>query len=486
MNGFATAVLLAIVVIPLVAGLAIRPMARRNRARVIGAIAAGLGLVLAIAAAWSVYGGHAGDLWRDRAAHPWLAIDEFSAALLVLEAVASLAILVAAPSGALDARMASAVLLVEATTQLAFCAVDDWLLVSAWTAALVPCWLEIRRVEGSEGRVARRVFALYMFGSSVAFAAGVVWLTAVASRAGIDAPMSMPALAAAGLSTDAALPAIALLSIAVVLRAGLVPLHSWLPALSEIVHPLVLLPILVPQLGAYLLVRLIIAPFPGALESFVPSIADLALITAVYGALLGLTQRYLRRIVACLVMSQSAVVFVGLECDNVEGVAGGMMLWLAAGLATTGFVLTVVAVLSRIGPRKLDRFTGLVARAPLLTALFLVLGLASVSLPGTLGFAGEDMLVHGVLETFPSAGIAIFVAGAANGYNVLRAFTFLFLGPAPSDLPHVGPLLRHERWVLVAIVAMLVIGGLAPGPVVALRSEAARELVQDRPGAPTH
>jgi NADH-quinone oxidoreductase subunit M len=225
-------------------------------------------------------------------------------------------------------------------------------------------------------------------------------------------------------------------------------------------------------------VRLVLLPFPGVLHGVTPSVADLALFTAVYGAFLGLAQRDLRRAVGCLVMSQSALVFVGLECDNVEGVAGGLVLWITIGTAMTGLVLAVAAVHARVGPRKLDRFTGLAARAPWLAALFLILGLANVWLPGTIGFVGEDLLVHGVLAAFPGVGIAIILASALNGFNVLRAFTYVFLGPSPSDLPAVGQLLPRERLALVGIVVLLVLPGILPGPFVALRASAAEDIVR--------
>jgi hypothetical protein len=92
----------------------------------------------------------------------------------------------------------------------------------------------------------------------------------------------------------------------------------------------------------------------------------------------------------------------------------------------------------------------------------------------------EDLLVHGVLETFPGVGLAIIVASALNGFNVLRAFTFVFLGPPPAGLPAVGALVPRERLVLVGIVVVLALGGLVPGPIVALRGPAAAAIVAGR------
>jgi NADH-quinone oxidoreductase subunit M len=477
------------VLLPLVGGLSVARLDHRDRARAWSVATALATLLVAMTAARRAYrgvehglvvdplsfGGSGGEL-------SLLGIDGLSAALIVFDAVVTLAILIAAPRGQLDARAAASILGTEAMTILAFCALDTWLLLLAWTASLVPGFLELRRAaRPADARATSRIFAVYLFGSAVGLAVGVGLLTHLATGAGVATPMHMPALAKADLRASGVV--ILALAIPVLMRAGLVPFHSWIPAVFERVPPLVLLPTLLSQLGAYVLVRLVLLPFPGVLHASTPSVADAALVTAVYGAFLGLAQRDLRRAIGCLVMSQSALVFVGLECDNVEGVAGGLVLWITIGTAMTGLVLAVAAVHARVGPRKLDRFTGLAARAPWLAALFLILGLANVWLPGTLGFVGEDLLVHGVLATFPGVGIAIIVASAVNGFNVLRAFTYVFLGPAPPDLPAVGQLLPRERLALVGIVVLLVLPGLVPGPIVALRGQAAVNIVR-RPQAP--
>jgi NADH-quinone oxidoreductase subunit M len=485
-NAFELPLLLAIVLVPLVGAWPVRRFTHRDRARGLALIAAGITLALACAAAYAVYEIPTHDWIADPAGFAVLggpqhvlAIDGLSAILVVFTSLATFAILLAAPRGQLDPRAASAILSTQAATVLAFCALDTWLLLIGWCASLVPGFFEVRRAAApGEVRFASRLYVLYLFGSAVLLAVGLALSIPLALAAGVEAPMHLPALAVAELPRAGALPVVGTLAIAVLLRAGLVPFHSWVPALCERVPPLVLLPVLLSQLGAYAFVRLVVAPFPGAMHATTPSVADLALITAVYGAFLGLAQTQLRRVVGCLVMSQSALVFVGLECDNVEGVAGGLVLWLTVGIAMTGFILAVASIHSRLGPRRLDRLSGLASRAPFLAALFLVLGLANVWLPGTLGFVGEDLLVHGVLATFPGVGIAIIVASAINGFTVLRAFTYVFLGPAPQDLPAVGQLLPRERLVLVGIVALLALGGMLPGPIVALRGPAAARIVQ--------
>jgi len=485
-NAFDLPLCSAAIAVPLLGALAIRGIVHRDHARAWSVVIAIAALAVAVAAAIPVYTAPEhpffADPWQlavSGLARPMLGIDGLSAALVVFVALVTLITLIAAPRGVLDARAASALLLGESMTLLAFCALDGWLLVLGWTASLIPGFTEIRRnAQPKDVRPASRIYAMYLFSSAVLLGIAMALLARFGAAAGLEAPLDLPALATSVLPRAGAWTIIVLLAVAILLREGIVPFHSWVPALFERVPPLVLVPTVVPQLGAYLLVRVAIPAFPGMIHAALPSVADLALFTAIYGAFVGLAQRDLHRAVGSLVMSQSALVFVGLECDNVEGVAGGLILWITVGLAMTGLMLSVAAIDARVGPRELRRFTGLAQRAPWLAALFLILGLANVWLPGTLGFVGEDMLVHGVLATYPGVGIAVIVASAINGFSVLRAFSYVFLGPPPANLPAVGALLSRERVALVGVVVLLAIGGVFPGPAVAMRSWAAHRIVE--------
>lgn len=110
---------------------------------------------------------------------------------------------------------------------------------------------------------------------------------------------------------------------------------------------------------------------------------------------------------------------------------------------------------------------------PRLAVFFAVCGLALVGLPGTLGFAAEDLLFHGALESHPLLGLALPVATALNAITILRLFARLFLGrpvTAVADVPDARP---RERWALSLCVVLLVLGGLFPQVPVSLGQPAA-------------
>lgn len=95
-----------------------------------------------------------------------------------------------------------------------------------------------------------------------------------------------------------------------------------------------------------------------------------------------------------------------------------------------------------------------------MAAGFLMMGLASVGFPMTLGFIAEDLVVQGAVEHFPVLSFVLIVATALNGMTVMRAFFHLFSGrrvhTGESDLTN------RESWALSAVLLILLAGGLAP------------------------
>ena len=123
-------------------------------------------------------------------------------------------------------------------------------------------------------------------------------------------------------------------------------------------------------------------------------------------------------------------------------------------------------------------YFGLATRTPRLATFFAICGLALVGLPGTLGFAAEDLLFHGSLESHPLLGLTLPIATALNGITIYRLFARLFLGRATVQTPAVPDALPGERWGLSAAVVFLVAGGILPSALVALREPAAEHIVQ--------
>jgi NADH-quinone oxidoreductase subunit M len=308
----------------------------------------------------------------------------------------------------------------------------------------------------------RRVAAAYLGVSTLLFAAGVALLVSPGTR-----------------DTGFEWVGMWLVVISALIRKGIVPFHAWVPEVFDRgrLGPAILFN--APQLGAYITVVLIV---PRASPEMLRVIAILALGTAVYGAALALVQTSARRACGYLFVSQSALVMAGLDCTSASALAGGLLVWLSAGLAFGGLARCVLVLEARRGRLDLTRYHGGYQRMPLLAVSFLAMGLACTGFPGTLGFVGQELLVDGAVDAFPVMGFAVVIASALTGLAVLRMYFSLFCGraDAPAQAGLRLGLRPREAWTFVALVIVLVGLGVVPRPLVDSRLAASEQILRQR------
>ncbi len=284
------------------------------------------------------------------------------------------------------------------------------------------------------------------------------------------------ARAAAASSTDAPILAGMLLTLACLMRSGVIPLHCWITDLFEKATFGTALLFVTPMTGAYAVMRLV---WPIAPNWALQSIAIVSLTTAVYAAGMALVQHESRRFFCYVFLSHSSLVLVGLETVTPIGLTGALCVWLSVGISLHGFGLTLRSVEARAGRLSLDSFHGLYEHMPMLAALFLLTGLSSIGFPGTVGFVGSELLVEGAVDAYPYVGVMVVLAAAINGIAVLYAYFRLFTG----SVHHGSASLRSrpaERIAIVTLSVLIIGGGLGPQPGVSSRYHAATELIARR------
>ena len=383
-------------------------------------------------------------------------IDTLSSVLLPFAAALWLLTVAVTPRAALDRSGLRRTALATLLTLTSFLTESG---VALLLLSVASVWTFLSALADPAHRYQRRVVAVYLGASTLLFAVGVALLVS-------------PGVQNTGIETVA----MWLIVVAALVRKGIVPFHAWVPEVFDHgrLGPAILFN--APQVGAYMTVVLIV---PRASPEMLRTIALLALGTAVYGAGLALVQRSARRACGYLFMSQSALVMAGLDCTSVTALAGGLLVWLSAGLGFAGLARCVLVLEARRGRLDLTSYHGGYDRMPLLAISFLAMGLACTGFPGTLGFIGQELLVDGAVDVFPVMGFAVVIASALTGLAVLRMYFSLFCGR--SDLlahPSLRLGLRpREAWTFVALVIALIGLGLAPRPLVDSRFDASDEIL---------
>lgn len=385
-----------------------------------------------------------------------LVIDELSAPLLPLAALLSL-VVIGATLRTKSQRFPFAWTLVSESILLATLSCRaPWGVVLLLAAQTIPPFLELRR----RGR-STRVFVSHM---------GLCICLLIAGQALLDAE---------AITDTRSLLAIGMLTAAVLIRSGCVPVHCWMTDLFENATLGTAILFVTPMAGAYAAVRLVL---PIAPDWALRTIALLSLFTAVYAAGMALVQREARRFFCYLFLSNSSLVLVGLEMATPVGLTGALCVWASIGLSLAGFGLTLRALESRAGRLTLAEYHGLYEHMPSLAVFFLLTGLASIGFPGTIGFVAGELLIEGVIGVYPSIGMFVVVAAALNGIAVMHAYFRLFTGTRHTSA--ISLQARWPEWAAVMTLSVLIlVGGLLPQPWVTSRYHAAVELIHRRDGS---
>jgi NADH-quinone oxidoreductase subunit M len=405
-----------------------------------------------------------------RLAEPWglglFTADPLNATFLLIYSLLTMGILILAPRRDTSAKINAVTLLVLASTLAAYGADNLLILAAAWILSALPF------IIGPFTGTWRPRAGLAMSCLAILGAIGII---AGAAGSGDAAhPFSLAALQGHNYGGS---PAFALLIIAIVCRTGIFPAHAWI---EDAVEAGPLLPVCLfinGHLGAFLLARVVIPGFPLAAQGAFPVLSYLALFTAVYAAVRAVAESNAGRILALIVLSQSACILAGLESATQEGITGALVHCMVVAVATTGLFSVLRLMEVRFGrPFTSDRFLGLSEYAPRMAVFFVVCGLALVGLPGTLGFCSQDLLIHGTLATHPQIGVLLPLATAMNAVSVFRLFSKMFLGTQRTGIHGAGDAIPRERWVLTAIVLFIVAAGMMPNLAVSLRAGAARQI----------
>jgi NADH-quinone oxidoreductase subunit M len=216
-------------------------------------------------------------------------------------------------------------------------------------------------------------------------------------------------------------------------------------------------------MGTYGFVRFAFPLFPEAAAYFAPVLAVLAVIGIIYGALVAMVQPDMKKLVAYSSVSHLGFVVLGICAMNVQGIQGAVYQMLAHGVSTGGLFLLVGMLSDRRHTRLIAEYGGLKQVMPRLTAVFLIITLASIGLPTLNGFIGEFLILLG---TFASDWR--FAAFAATGV-ILSAVYMLWMvqrvyyGPVSNPKNATLPDLTVREWFAAGpLVAAAIVMGMAP------------------------
>ncbi|MFI9157990.1 NADH-quinone oxidoreductase subunit M [Kitasatospora aureofaciens] len=395
----------------------------------------------------------------------------------------------AAPDGALDPDtferrrrtqgFFALILAVEAMVIVSFYATDVFLFYVFFEAMLIPMYFLIGgfgdRAGGPESARQRSYaavkFLLYNLLGGLVMLAAVIGLYVIAQDQGFgtfELPTLTDAVAGGSLKLSGTAQNALFLGFffAFAVKAPLWPLHTWLPnAMGEATAgTAVLITAVVDKVGTFAMLRFCLGLFPDASKTFAPAILVLSLIGIVYGALLAIGQKDIKRLVAYASISHFGFIIMGIFALTSQGQSGATLYMVNHGLSTAAWMLVAGFLISRRGSRLIADYGGVQKVAPVLAGTFLIGSLATLSLPGLAPFVSEFLVLVGTFTRYPAIGVIATVGIVLAALYALLLYQRTMTGPVKEGVRSMPDLKVRELAVVAPLVALTILLGVYPRP----------------------
>ncbi|WP_046472031.1 NADH-quinone oxidoreductase subunit M [Allosalinactinospora lopnorensis] len=372
------------------------------------------------------------------------------------------------------------ILALEAMMIGVFAATDIFLFYVFFEAMLVPVYFMIGRYgRGAERRRAAIKFLLFsLFGGLLMLVAviGVYVLAGTFLWSDLVGPGSE--LAAADTSVVRWL--FLGFFVAFAIKAPMWPVHTWLPAAAGSSRPgtAVLLVGVLDKVGTYGMLRYCLELFPEAARWFVWPVVVLSVISIIYGAILAIGQSDMMRLIAYTSLSHFGFITLGIFAMTSQAQAGAALYMVNHGFATGALFLIVGFLIARQGSAAIADYGGVQQVAPKLAGVFLVAGLAGLSLPGLAPFVSEFLVFVGTYAFQPVPAIIAGAGVVLAALYILWMYQRTMTGPVPERLTGLKDLSKREAWAVGPLIALIVLFGVQPQPLLGAINPAVEQTMQ--------
>ncbi|MFJ8000097.1 NADH-quinone oxidoreductase subunit M [Streptomyces sp. NPDC096310] len=393
------------------------------------------------------------------------------------------------------------ILMVEAMVILSFEATDVFLFYILFEAMLIPMYFLIGGFGdraapaqfaataaggGDEAAATQRSYAavkflLYNLVGGLIMLAAVIGLYVVAGSFSLAEIADARAAGTLSMATNTERLLFLGFFFAFAVKAPLWPLHTWLPnAMGEATAPVaVLITAVVDKVGTFAMLRFCLQLFPEASKWATPAILVLALISIVYGALLAVGQRDMKRLIAYASISHFGFIIMGIFAMTSQGQSGATLYMVNHGISTAALMLVAGFLISRRGSRLIADYGGVQKVAPVLAGTFLIGGLATLSLPGLSPFVSEFLVLVGTFSRYPVVGIIATLGIVLAALYVLVLYQRTMTGAVKPEVRTMPDLRIRELVVVTPLIALLLFLGVYPKPLTEIVNPAVEHTMSD-------
>lgn len=351
-----------------------------------------------------------------------------------------------------------------------FTALDFILFYIFWEVVLIPMYFLIGMWGGPRREYAAIKFFVYTLFGSVIMLVGIL---ALYFSSGLNS-FDIIAISKVSFPLSLQLLVFPALFLGFAIKVPIFPFHTWLPdahveaptAVSALLAGVLL------KMGPYGFLRISLPILPLGFQRYAPIIIWLAIINIIYGALVAMVQKDLKRLVAYSSVSHMGFVMLAIGAATPTALGGAVLQMFNHGTITGMLFLLVGLIYERTHTREIAKLGGLAIKLPVLASILAFASLASAGLPGLSGFGSEFLIMLGFFQKFqfitliPALGIVL-----TAGY-FLWMLQRVNMGSLP---PHyekdMVDLNGRELTTLVPLMAIIILLGVYPLPLLKIISQ---------------
>jgi NADH-quinone oxidoreductase subunit M len=356
--------------------------------------------------------------------------------------------------------------LAETATLGAFLAQDLLLFVLFFDLMLVPfyflfgVWGHDRPDGSSAARATLKMIVYTLVGSLLMLVAAIA--TAILSADG-DLTFSLAALRESPLSQASQDWIFWFFAAAFLVKMPAFLLHGWMPDAYR-AAPLAALAVfsgVLSKVGAYGFLRVVLPLFPDASVEFQEAMLVIATASILYGSVMAFTQTNARLIAGYSSIAQLGFITAGIFALRPDGADGAILQMVNHGLVVAPIFIIIAILAERAGSEDLREMGGMAVRAPVLAALFLIVTLATLAMPGSANFIGELYILNALFQAKIAYAIVASLGVALAAYYALRLYQRTMHNREPPRIES-REITVHEGAVLLPLVLCILALAIYP------------------------
>jgi NADH-quinone oxidoreductase subunit M len=390
------------------------------------------------------------------------------------------------PAGAAPARRSVktyfALMLVLETMMIGvFAATDVFLFYVFFEAMLIPMYFMIGSFGVGQRQYAAVKFLLYSLLGGLLMLVAVIALYVYSARAGHPGTFLFSQLVHVHFGPTVQKWLFLGFFVAFAIKAPLWPFHTWLPDAATAAQPgaAVLLVGVLDKVGTFGMIRYCLELFPSAAHYFTPLVITLAVIGILYAAIVAIGQADMKRLISYTSVSHMGLITLGIFAMTSEGQSGATLYMVNHGFATGALFIIAGFMIARRRSQRIADYGGVQKVAPVLAGLFLIAGLAGLSLPGLSTFVSEFLVLVGTFTRYKVPAVLATVGIILAAIYILWMYQRTMTGPVREEVSRMPDLSARELWAVGPLIALVIALGVYPQPILNIINPAVHQtLVQ--------